>query len=628
MKKFNFIGDISEVCDGLAELSSRLGFRLSSDGIIVRVTKTEEKKLLVSFVDGEFKIAFCESVMFFRGLSYILSEGEGVSVEETPCFESNGAMLDVNQGNAAPTLDTFKNILACTALMGLNRYYIYMEDSFDVDGEPYFGYMRSRYSATELRELDDFAFMLGIELIPCMQTLGHLETALRWAEYGDIKENDSVLLVGEEKTYAFIEKMLDAASKPFRTNKIHIGLDEAWNLGLGSYLRLHGYRPTYDIMKEHIDRVLEMCKSRGLEPMIWSDMFLRTANKIGNAYDDHYCVDNPLSQNVIDSAPKDIGYVFWDYCHIDEDKYEALLKRNFLLGPDVIFAGGIWSWTSFGVDYPKTFRTSISALSACKKCGVKNVFATIWGGTGEHNVYTSLLGMQLWAELDYGDGFDKEKLRKRFRACTGAEYDDFWQTGYFDNMFGEDAHDGLDYTNLSEYVMWQDALGGFFDRNIEGDKLASQYAKLAVSMKDAAARGGEFVSVFKFLEKTASVLALKANIGTRMKSAYDAGDKKELSRISKKVLPELIKRTKKLRRYHRDMWFEMYKPLGWETMDIKYGALIARLDTARLRLSDYVAGRVSALAELAEPRLYYKGEPGRVREVSITKMMSAGRISK
>jgi len=628
MKKLNFIGDISGISAGLSEMASRLGFEISADGIVVEAQRTSEQKLAVSYDNGKYKLSYGEPVVFFRALSYILSDGENVSVEEKTCFNSNGVMLDVNQGNAAPTLETFKAILTRTALMGLNRFYIYMEDSFDVPGEPYFGYMRSRYSEAELRELDDFAYMLGIEIIPCMQTLGHLGSVLRWAEYSDIKENDTVLLVGNEKTYEFIGKMLDAAAKPFRTNKIHIGLDEAWNLGLGEYLRLHGYQEAYGIMKEHIDRVVKMCKAKKLEPIIWSDMFLRTANKIGNTYDDHYCVDNPLPQNVIDSAPKDIGYVFWDYCHIDEDKYEALLKRNFQLGPDVIFAGAIWSWTSFGVDYPKTFKTTIAALSACKKCGVKDVFATIWGGAGEHNAYTTLLGMQLWAELGYADGFNEEKLRKRFKACTGADYDDFYSTGYFDNMFGEDAHDGLDYTNLSEYVMWQDALQGFFDKNIEADKLATQYAELEKRMKAAAVRNSEFVSVFTLLEKVASVLALKANIGVRMKKAYDAGDKKELSRISKKVLPELIKRANELREYHRNMWFEMYKPLGWETMDIKYGALIARLDTAKTRVTEYVRGKVSSLAELDEKRLYYKGHPGRVREVSIIKMMSAGRISK
>ena len=58
------------------------------------------------------------------------------------------------------------------ALMGLDMLMLYAEDSYVVPERPYFGYMRGRYSADETREIDRYAQMLGIELIPCMQTLG------------------------------------------------------------------------------------------------------------------------------------------------------------------------------------------------------------------------------------------------------------------------------------------------------------------------------------------------------------------------------------------------------------------------------------------------------------------------
>lgn len=629
MKKFNFIGETENIANGITEIFSRLGFELASDGICVEVEKTEEKKLLVMYTGDRFKISYRSPVMFFRGLSYILeANGEALEVEESPGFESNGIMLDVNQGNAAPTTKSLKSILISMALMGLNRFYIYMEDAFELPDEPYFGYMRSRYSQEELREIDDFAYMFGIEVIPCIQTLGHLASVLRWSKYSDIKENESVLLVGEEKTYAFIEKMIDAATLPFRSRKIHVGLDEAWNLGLGEYLRRHGYTEPYEVMQMHVKRVLEICKKRDLEPMMYSDMYMRMANNTGDSYYDYYSVDKPIPQEIIDSAPKDIGLAYWDYCHTNTADYEAIIKRHQLLSPNIIFVGGIWSWTGFGIDYPKTFKTTIAALSACRKCSIHDVFATIWGGAGEHNVFATLLGMQLWAELDYTGSFDEEKTRKRFKMCTGADYDAFMAIGYLDNMFGEEAHDGLDYTNLSQYLMWQDPLQGFFDKNIDGEALSKQYDMLTAQMNIAKKTSGQFSFVFEFVEKVSAVLALKAAIGIRAKTAYDAGDKEYLTQLSKTVVPELINRAKSLREYHRTMWFEIYKPIGWDTMDIKYGALIARLDTMRNRLTNYVSGYVNSIAELEEQRLYYKGNPGRVREVSITKMMSAGRISK
>ena len=52
-------------------------------------------------------------------------------------------------------------------------------------------------------------------------------------------------------------------------------MDEAWHLGTGRYLKEHGLVPGELIMKEHLARVMEIVRKLGLEPMMWSDMFLR-----------------------------------------------------------------------------------------------------------------------------------------------------------------------------------------------------------------------------------------------------------------------------------------------------------------------------------------------------------------
>ena len=42
---------------------------------------------------------------------------------------------------------------------------LYTEDTYEVDNEPYFGYMRGRYSADELRELDDYAYSIVDDIV-------------------------------------------------------------------------------------------------------------------------------------------------------------------------------------------------------------------------------------------------------------------------------------------------------------------------------------------------------------------------------------------------------------------------------------------------------------------------------
>jgi N-acetyl-beta-hexosaminidase len=132
-----------------------------------------------------------------------------------------------------------------------------------LEGEPYFGYHRGRYTADELREIDDYASQLGIEMIACIQTLGHLEQILRWGVYGKVKDTSSVLLVGEEKTYELIEKMISHFADVYRSKRIHIGMDETHDLGRGRYLDLFGYKRGFDIFNEHLARVTQICKKYG-----------------------------------------------------------------------------------------------------------------------------------------------------------------------------------------------------------------------------------------------------------------------------------------------------------------------------------------------------------------------------
>ena len=162
--------------------------------------------------------------------------------------------------------------------MGYNTVQLYTEDTYEADGEPYFGYLRGRYSKAELKELDAYARGIGIELVPCIQTLAHLGGITRWAEYGGITDIGDILLAGEERTYELIEHMFRTCAECFTSRRINIGMDEAHMLGLGAYLDKHGYKDRFSILSEHLRRVCEIADKYGFKPMMWSDMFFRLAS--------------------------------------------------------------------------------------------------------------------------------------------------------------------------------------------------------------------------------------------------------------------------------------------------------------------------------------------------------------
>jgi hypothetical protein len=627
-----FQGEIKDLLPGIEILAPELNYRISLDSsssLKVSVSRVKQSLLRVAKKGNKAEIHYSQKNHFFRGLGLLLQEikekpdSPNFEITEEPQFTTVGAMFDVSQGNAVIGLPSVKVFLRLMAVMGMNMIMLYAEDSYEIKEEPYFGYMRGRYSQDDLREIDRYAALFGIEAIPCMQTLAHLTDVLQWAAYGDIKEDEDTLLPGSEKTYAFIERMIAAASAPFRTRRIHIGMDEAWRLGQGNYLKLHGWGKKIDIMTEHLSHVLQITDRHGLRPMIWSDMYFRAASKTGDYYDMSSAID-PAD---IAKMPKNVQFVYWDYYHNEPEFYKEWIRRHREFGSDPVFAGGIWGWQGYGMSHGKTFVTTNAALGACKETGVKEVFATIWGdATTESNIFGHLLGLQLFAEHAYAGELAEEKLRKRFEFCTGCRFDDFWDINGMNAVYGVDKNSPA---NPSRYLMWQDILMGMFDKNIQGLPLEIHYSELAERLKSAGAKGGRFDFVFHYYAKVSSVLAAKSELGLKLRQAYLGKDTALLKKLSGEVLPDLANRVFDLRQYHRHLWLAIHQPSGWEIMDLRYGALLMRIDTARMRVEDYLAGRITSIPELERERLPWQGKEGAADLIcnSYDRIVSASRLA-
>jgi N-acetyl-beta-hexosaminidase len=176
---------------------------------------------------------------------------------------------------------------------------LYTEDTYEIEGEPYFGYLRGRYSHDELKEIDCYAASKGIELIPCIQTLAHLNAIFRWTTYAEINDCNDILLLEDEKTYQLIDKMFETLSECFTSRIVNVGMDEAHMMGLGKYLDKHGYQNRHQIFLKHLDRVVEISTKYGFKPIMWSDMFYRMACK-----GEYYEKDAILDPEVIKLVPK------------------------------------------------------------------------------------------------------------------------------------------------------------------------------------------------------------------------------------------------------------------------------------------------------------------------------------
>lgn len=598
--KIKLTGADPALLKGVGELSDQLGITLCEEGIPVRVGRTGEGLSVSPDGDG-YIICYNRTVEFYRALG-LLAEGlkrnEKVSVRQSPRFRTNGFMAD-NSRNAVQTVPTIKRMLRYMALMGLPTLQMYTEDTFEIREYPYFGYMRGRFTPEEIRECDAYAAMFGIELIPCIQTLGHLNQALRWKAFQEITDCEGILLAGEEKTYEFLDKMLASVSSMFRSRRINIGMDEAYMVGLGKYLDRNGYRDRFEIMKEHLSRVLELCKKYGFQAMMWSDMFFHLLTSVS------YYSGEEIPSEILDSIPPEVSIVYWDYYSEKKEIYDRMLDSHLKFHNPVVFAGGAWKWTGFAPAVAFGLRVGGLALQSCLEKGVRDIFVTSWGDCGaECSIYSVLPVLQLYAETDYNGEISEDYLAKRFAFCTGGSLEDFMALD-MPNLLPDNPAPGKCSVNPSKYLLFQDIMCGLFDRHVEEGLYNSHYLSAATRLAECADRNPGFGDMFMTLSKLSEVLAIKCDIGVRLRNAYMNGDRSQLETIYDKDIAALQELVQEFHLVFRRQWMGENKVFGFDVQDLRLGGLLARLAAARGRIREYLDGKLDRLEELEQERLFF-----------------------
>ena len=572
-----------------------------TQGLALRTVPRTEPGLSVKRADGTLTIAYSEKAYLFRGLSLAVEHGdeETLDIEQVSSFEGNGLMLDCSR-NAVASLDTVRDIIRQIALMGHNTLMLYTEDTYEVEGEPYFGYLRGRYTQEELRALDDFAADYGVELVPCIQTLAHLGCALRWQAYNDLKDIDDILTADYEPTYELVERMIAACRGAFRSGRIHIGMDEAANLGRGKYKNLYGDTPSIDIMCRHLERVCAICEKHGFKPMLWNDMFFTLAGG-------GYCPQDGIDSSLLSRISPNVSMVYWDYYANRQEVYDDNLSKQAGLPNELIFAGGAWKWSGYAPGMYYSMNVSRLALDACRRYGVKRVFTTAWGDNGsDASFYSMMPAVQLFAEYGFNPSITDEELASRFAVCTGGRMEDFLKLDLPDFVEGDPEWAAR---NPSKYLLFQDPLSGIFDKHAD-ESFDAYYAKTADELAALAAGGGRYAYMFDTLAALCGVLALKASVGVRLKKAYEAGDRAELLRLADETLPAIAQRAERLRDCMETQWMNENKGFGFEVQDIRIAGVAARARSAARRVRAYLDGKTAHIEELEADRLYFDNRDG------------------
>jgi len=565
----------------------------------LNISFEESDEFVVCRNDNAAIIKYNETIEIFRGLTYVkehIGEKEYSKKIERK-FSNNGLMLDCSR-NGVVNIQSLKNLILLQALMGQNRILLYTEDTYELKKYPYFGYLRGSYSKEEIVEIVEYASSFGVEVVPCIQTLGHLNRFVHWEANNALKDGPTTLLIDSEETYVFIEECIKFCRESFKSNVIHIGMDESTEIGLGRYLKKHGMTNRTELFSRHLSRVINICEKYNFKPMIWSDMFFR----LGSENEDYYR-SSPLNESVISLIPDNVELVYWDYYHRYKHDYNEQIIYHIQTKKPISFAGGAWRWKGFAPSIEESMTFSRSAISACVDNGVKSVFVTAWGDNGnECTIYSSLPVMALFASVDYFNKDDDATISSLLKAITGDDLNLFM---LMDTPDRPNKVTELPENNSSKYFLYQDPLCGMFDGMVR-ETYSQNYKDISKDLANASLKSYQFGYIYHTLSLLCDVLSNKVCLGIDLRKAYKENNRAKLKELSDKITV-LLEQLERLNEAHRQQWNLENKPFGFDVVDGRNGYLKNRLISARLLINQYLTGKINRIEELELEILPFNG---------------------
>ncbi len=290
-------------------------------------------------------------------------------IEDWPAVAVRGVMLDVSRCRV-PSLDTLKALFARFAEWRINHVELYLEHTFAYADHKIVWRDASAYTAEELRELDDAAHALGIELTGQQNCLGHMERWLKFKRYQPlaISPDGFVAPWGEKRgpstadpdnpaTLALARDLFGQLLPNLRSRRAHVGLDEPWELSSersGSWITyLKALRGAPELADHHL--------------LVWDDVL----------------VHNP---ELLADIPDRVTICDWGYEATQPfDERAAQLKT---MGLPFWLCPGTSAWNTVAGRWTNAVTNIASACGAAVANGAEGVMVTDWGDQGhiQHHV--------------------------------------------------------------------------------------------------------------------------------------------------------------------------------------------------------------------------------------------------
>jgi len=299
-----------------------------------------------------------------------------LTMSDGPALPVRGFMLDVSRGKV-PTMAELLRLVEGLHALRANQLQLYVEHTFAWPGHEDAWRDASPLTAAQIRTLDDACASVGIELVPNLNTFGHMERWLRHPRYralaecpegwihpltGQFKEFPGTLRP-DQASLDFVDRLLADYLPCFRSRQVNIGGDEPWELGQGFSKGSVAERGKHRVYLDHLRKLCALSTARDHTPQFWGDILLE---------------DLALAQE----APADAVPVVWGYDA--GHPFDAQCGRLRELARTYLVAPGTSTWQSFTGRLDNALTNQREAITAAVTQGARGVLLTSWGDNGNH----------------------------------------------------------------------------------------------------------------------------------------------------------------------------------------------------------------------------------------------------
>ena len=561
-----------------------------------------------------------------------------------------GFKLDTSAGGM-PTIEKLQDLLVSLSLYGYRTLLIYMEDTFVVENEPFFGYMQKRFTYEDFCALGNIAKSLGIEIIPSILLIDDIKSLGNWPAYSSMLKAPP----DTEEKYEMLHRILIAVSEPLKSRRIHINIGEKTH---GYYVQ-KAYAKCSKYLKHersdedcfnielqsynaHLKRVVDIIRSLNMIPAFYADS-IEICSKEQSIHQVKFpeeCKED-LDTEAFIQLNEALGDGKIEFIHRNYASEESVFDKKISLLSSLLDSNtylkqkrnwslslSLWSWNRFWVALFWSMNMMESGLNVASKNNIQHVYITAWSHDGSE---LSLASVE--AALAFFSELVNAKSGQNSRSDVMQRVDEsykvlFRRPASFSDMLVACALDqpsdipvGWGTTNLAKWLTWEDPLTAHLNPQLAETNMIAHYriltdnldAKVSQFLRQLKMQGSEFDGIehhpLSFPAALARFLHRKLTFYKMFSIAYSNNDKKQMAAlIGRKIdgtkltelsiLEDLLLCLSSLHSLHHRIWMLEFDPLGWAQIESRYGVLKIRLESTRKLIYSYLHDEITAVREM------------------------------